>query len=44
MMMVSTNKYVVYTWYEMTMININFIILFPKELLICWAQDAYRFS
>ena len=42
MMMVSTNKYVLYTMYEMTISNIYYS--FTKELIVHWARDVYEFS
>ena len=41
-MTVSTNVYVLYTLYKMTIININYS--FPKELLVHWASDVYIFD
>ena len=42
MMTVSTNEYVLYTLYEMTISSI--FILFLKGLIVRWAQDIYMFS
>ena len=41
MMTVSTNEYVLYTLYEMTISSI--FILFLKGLIVRWAQDIYMF-
>ena len=41
MMMVSTNKYVLYTLYEL---SLTFVLLLPKELLVRWARDVYEFD
>ena len=42
MMTVSINKYVLYTMYEPTSIEIYYS--FPKELLVYWARDIYEFD
>ena len=42
MMTVSTNKYVLYTLYEITIIHIYYS--FTKELLVHWATDVYVFD
>ena len=42
MMTVSTNEYVLYTLYKLTLINIYYF--FPKELIVLWARHVYIFS
>ena len=42
MMTVSINKYVLYTLYEPTSIDMYYS--FPKELIVYWARDVYEFD
>ena len=42
MMTVSINEYVLYTLYEIAIINISYS--FTKELVVHWARDVYEFA